>query len=74
MKTFLVIFALLFTLLLTISCGTAKKIDAIKPAASNANPVVFKNKVSFISMPVEVWAIDVDYLYRNNVLFYKKLV
>ena len=28
MKTFLVIFALLFTLLLTISCGTAKKIDA----------------------------------------------
>jgi hypothetical protein len=28
----------------------------------------------FISMPVEVWAIDVDYLYRNNVLFYKKLV
>ena len=54
MKTFLVIFALLFTLLLTISCGTAKKIEAIKPAPSNANPVVFKNKVSFISMPIEI--------------------
>ena len=28
----------------------------------------------FVSMPVEVWAIDLDYLNRNNVLFYKKLI
>lgn len=28
----------------------------------------------FVSMPVEVWAIDLDYLKRNNVLFYKKLI
>lgn len=28
----------------------------------------------FLSMPVEVWAIDLDYLNKNNVLFYKKLI
>lgn len=67
MKTFLVIFALLFTLLLTISCGTAKKIDAIKPAPSNANPVVFKNKVSFISMPVEITLKELEQQLNKNV-------
>lgn len=29
--------------------------------------------VPFIKGPVEVWAIDLEYLNRNNVLFYKKL-
>ena len=67
MKTFLVIFALLFTLLLTISCGTAKKIEAIKPAPSNANPVVFKNKVSFISMPVEITLKELEQQLNKNV-------
>lgn len=27
----------------------------------------------YINEPVEVWAIDLEYLNRNNVLFYKKL-
>ena len=27
----------------------------------------------FVNWPVEVWAIDIEYLNRNNVLFYKKL-
>ena len=67
MKTFLVIFALLFTLLLTISCGTAKKIEAIKPAPSNENPVVFKNKVSFISMPVEITLKELEQQLNKNV-------
>ena len=67
MKTFLVIFALLFTLLLTISCGTAKKIEAIKPVPSNDNPVVFKNKVSFISMPVEITLKELEQQLNKNV-------
>lgn len=28
----------------------------------------------YVEDSVEVWAIDLEYLYRNNVLFYKKLV
>lgn len=27
----------------------------------------------YVNGPVEVWAIDLEYLNRNNVLFYKKL-
>ena len=67
MKTFLVIFALLFTILLTVSCGTTKKIEALKPSPSNDNPVVFKNKVSFIAMPVEITLKDLEQQLNKNV-------
>ncbi len=67
MKTILVVFTLLFTILLTVSCGTAKKIEAIKPAPSNNNPVVFKNKVSFISMPIEITLKELEQQLNKNV-------
>lgn len=67
MKTFLVVFALLFTILLTISCGTTKKIEALKPLPSNNNSVVFKNKVSFISMPVEITLKELEQQLNKNV-------
>lgn len=28
----------------------------------------------YVNSPVEVWAVDIEYLNRNNVLFYKKLI
>jgi hypothetical protein len=67
MKTFLVVFILLITLVLTISCGTTNKIEALKPSPSTANSVVFKNKVSFISMPVEITLKELEQQLNKNV-------
>jgi hypothetical protein len=67
MRIFLVIFILLFTLVLTISCGTTNKIEALKPAPSTTNSVVFKNKVSFISMPVEITLKELEQQLNKNV-------
>jgi hypothetical protein len=67
MKTFLVVFILLITLALTISCGTTNKIEALKPSPSTANSVVFKNKVSFISMPVEITLKELEQQLNKNV-------
>lgn len=67
MKTFIVVLTILFTLFLTVSCGTTKKIEALKPSPSNDNPVVFKNKVSFIAMPVEITLKDLEQQLNKNV-------
>lgn len=67
MKTFLVVFILLITLVLTISCGTTNKIEALKPSPSATNSVVFKNKVSFISMPVEITLKELEQQLNKNV-------
>lgn len=67
MKIFIVVFILLITLVLTISCGTTNKIEALKPAPSNTNSVVFKNKVSFISMPVEITLKELEQQLNRNV-------
>ncbi|MFN7044008.1 MAG: DUF4403 family protein [Flavobacterium sp.] len=67
MKTFFAVFTLLFIILATVSCGTTKKIEALKPAPSNTNSVVFKNKVSFISMPVEITLKELEKQLNKNV-------
>lgn len=67
MKTFFAVFTLLFIILATVSCGTTKKIEALKPAPSNSNSVVFKNKVSFISMPVEITLKELEKQLNKNV-------
>lgn len=67
MKTFIVVLTILFTLFLTVSCGTTKKIEALKPSPSNDNPVVFKNKVSLIAMPVEITLKDLEQQLNKNV-------
>ena len=67
MKKSIAITTILFTILLTVSCGTTKKIEALKPAPSNDNPVIFKNKVSFIAMPVEITLKDLEQQLNKNV-------
>lgn len=67
MKTIFAAIALFFITLLNVSCGTTKKIEALKPAPSNNNPVVFKNKVSFISMPIEITLKDLEQQLNKNV-------
>ena len=67
MKNFIAVLTILFTLFLIVSCGTTKKIEALKPSPSNDNPVVFKNKVSSIAMPVEITLKDLEQQLNKNV-------
>ena len=67
MKIILVVFTLLFVLLFTISCSTTNKIEALKPTPSTTNSVVFKNKVSFISMPIEITLKELEQQLNKNV-------
>ena len=66
MKTviaFTLIFCLFFAV---ISCGTTSKIEALKPAPSNNAPVVYKNKTSFVAMPVEVTLKEIESQLNKN--------
>ncbi|WP_445710394.1 DUF4403 family protein [Flavobacterium sp.] len=59
------LFAISF-LLLFFSCSTTKKIEALKPTSSDDNPVVFKNKTSFISLPTEISLKDIETILNKN--------
>jgi len=50
-----------------ISCSTSKKIEALKPEPSNNAPIVYSNKSSLISMPMEVSLKEVEYHLNKNV-------
>jgi hypothetical protein len=54
-------------IMLLTGCSTSQKIEALKPSPSNDNPVVFKNKVSFIAMPVEITLKDLEQQLNKNV-------
>jgi hypothetical protein len=43
-----------------VSCGTVKKIEALKPIPSESVSMVYKNKTSFIAMPVEITIQDIQ--------------
>ncbi len=49
------------------SCGTSKKIEALKPEPSNNAPIVYSNKTSLIAMPMEVSMKEVEYHLNKNV-------
>jgi hypothetical protein len=59
----LIIFVTLFTIA---SCSTAKKIEALKPVPSDNSPMVYKNKTSFIAMPVEITLSDIQKQLNSN--------
>jgi hypothetical protein len=44
-----------------ISCGTTKKIEALKPSPSNDAPIVFKNKTSFVAMPITISLSEIEH-------------
>lgn len=48
------------------SCSTYKKIEALKPEPSNNAPIVYSNKTSLISMPMEVSMKEVEYHLNKN--------
>lgn len=49
------------------SCGSSKKIEALKPEPSNNAPIVYSNKTSLIAMPMEVSLKEVEYHLNKNV-------
>lgn len=65
MKTLLT--SLLGLVLLTSGCGTAKRIDALRPEPGNTTEVVYNKTSSFISLPVTVTLTDVEN--QTNKLF-----
>lgn len=67
MKKAVYIFIINLSLLLCItSCGTTKKIEALKPTPSESVPMVYKNKTSFIAMPVEISIQDIQKQLNKN--------
>jgi hypothetical protein len=49
------------------SCSTSKKIETLKPEPSKNAPIVYSNKTSLISMPMEVSLKEVEYHLNKNV-------
>lgn len=66
MKIFVSLTLICTTFLVLISCGTTKKIEALKPAPSNDTPVVYKNKTSFVAMPVEITLKEIEHQLNKN--------
>lgn len=66
MKTTIAVTILASTLLLLVACGTPNKIEALKPDPSNNAAVVFKNKISFVAMPVEISLKEIESQLNKN--------
>jgi hypothetical protein len=49
-----------------VSCGTTKKIEALKPSPSNNTPIVFKNKTSFVAMPISISIAEIEHQLNKN--------
>lgn len=66
MKIIISTVLLIATFLLVSSCATTNKVEALKPAPSNDSPVVFKNKISYIAMPVEISLKEIESQLNKN--------
>ena len=65
-QSFFAKFLIFSSLFLMLSCGTTKKIEALKPNPSNDAPVVFKNKTSFVTMPIEISLKEIEHQLNKN--------
>ncbi|WP_339835516.1 DUF4403 family protein [uncultured Flavobacterium sp.] len=66
MKHFGGLLAVFFVITLFNSCATTKKIEALKPLPSDDSPMVYKNKTSFIAMPVEISVNEIENQLNKN--------
>lgn len=66
MKYIIGLLALFFIINLFSSCATTKKVETIKPLESEDTPMVYKNKTSFISMPVEISVNEIQKQLNKN--------
>lgn len=65
-QSFFAKFLIFSSLFLMLSCGTTKKIEALKPNPSNDAPVVYKNKTSFVTMPIEISLKEIEHQLNKN--------
>ncbi|WP_396138298.1 DUF4403 family protein [Flavobacterium sp.] len=65
-RSFFVKFIIFSSLFLMLSCGTTKKIEALKPNPSNDAPLVYKNKISFVTMPIEITLKEIEHQLNKN--------
>jgi hypothetical protein len=66
MKYFVGLLAILFIVSFLASCATTKKIEALKPLPSDDTPMVYKNKTSFIALPVEISVNEIENQLNKN--------
>ncbi len=66
MKTISIILFLIGFLFFVISCSPVKKIEALKPLPTDDKLMVYKNKTSFIAMPVEISILEVQNQLNKN--------
>ena len=66
MKYFVGLLAILFIVSFLASCTTTKKIEALKPLPSDDTPMVYKNKTSFIALPVEISVNEIENQLNKN--------
>ena len=65
-QSFFAKFIIFSSLFLMLSCGTTKKIEALKPNPSNDAPLVYKNKISFVTMPIEITLKEIEHQLNKN--------
>lgn len=66
MKYLICLMTIFLIVSLLASCATSKKIKALKPLSSDDKPVVYKNKTSFISMPLEISISEIENQLNKN--------
>ena len=61
MKSAFFTVSLFYTFFILVSCGTTNKIEALRPSPSNDAPIVFKNKTSFVTMPITISLSEIEH-------------
>jgi hypothetical protein len=61
MKSAFFTISLFYTFFILVSCGTTNKIEALRPSPSNDAPIVFKNKTSFVAMPITISLSEIEH-------------
>jgi hypothetical protein len=66
MKSSFFTLSLICVFQLLVSCSTTKKIEALRPDPSNDSPIVFKNKTSFVAMPITITLSEIEHQLNKN--------
>lgn len=66
MKSSFFAVCLFYAFQILVSCGTTKKIEALKPSPSNDTPIVFKNKTSFVTLPISISIAEIEHQLNKN--------
>ena len=66
MKSSIFTLSLICVFQLLVSCSTTKKIEALRPDPSNDSPIVFKNKTSFVAMPITITLSEIEHQLNKN--------